>query len=118
MAGSGERVPSITARLEITAKTVRTWLKRFNAEGLAGLTDQPRSGRPMTYRLEQASDVIAALPGQRRRDARLRKFPLQEPNDGITRAPSQRTWEARFGGVGCVVLLDCGIYVTCQLRLR
>lgn len=27
-------------------QTVRIWLKRFNAEGIAGLTDEPRSGAP------------------------------------------------------------------------
>jgi transposase len=40
--------------------TVRTWLKRFQAEGLGGLQDRPRSGRPATYQPEQVSAVIAA----------------------------------------------------------
>ncbi|HEY1249329.1 MAG TPA: helix-turn-helix domain-containing protein [Nitrososphaera sp.] len=34
--------------LHRTAITVRTWLKRFNTAGLAGLNDHPRSGRPAT----------------------------------------------------------------------
>lgn len=36
---------------------VRRWLKRFNAEGLLGLFDQPRSGRPREYTAEQALQV-------------------------------------------------------------
>jgi len=38
---------------------VRKWIKRFNAAGLAGLQDQPRSGRPATYTSEQVGEVIA-----------------------------------------------------------
>ena len=60
MAGSGERVSAIAARLEVVAKTVRTWLKRFNAGGVDGLRDQPRSGRPTTFTPVQVSEVIAA----------------------------------------------------------
>lgn len=43
----------------VTPPTVRLWVERFNAHGLAGLKDAPRSGRPRTYSAEQAGDVIA-----------------------------------------------------------
>ena len=39
---------------------MRDWIKRFNAEGLAGLDDRPRSGKPPTYTPEQTGAVIAA----------------------------------------------------------
>jgi transposase len=44
----------------VTQSTVRTWLKRFHAEGREGLQDQPRSGRPATYQPAQVSAGIAA----------------------------------------------------------
>lgn len=53
------RVPAIAARLGIGQDVVRQWLKRFNASGLAGLADQPRSGRPSTYPPEQVGEMIA-----------------------------------------------------------
>jgi transposase len=56
----GERVPAVAARLGVGADVVRTWLTRFNAEGLDGLRDRPRSGRPATYTPEQVGEVIAA----------------------------------------------------------
>jgi transposase len=56
----GERVPAVAGRLGVGADVVRTWLKRFNAEGLDGLRDRPRSGRPATYTPEQVGEVIAA----------------------------------------------------------
>lgn len=55
----GERVPAIAAALGVDAKTVRRWLKRFNAGGLDALADEPRSGRPATYTAEEVSTVVA-----------------------------------------------------------
>jgi transposase len=59
LASKGKRVPAIEQELELTEITV-AWLKRFNNEGLDGLADLPRSGRPATYSAEQVAEVIAA----------------------------------------------------------
>lgn len=59
LASEGLLVPAVAQRLQIAEKVVRLWLKRFNADGLAGLADQPRSGRPATYTPEQVGVVIA-----------------------------------------------------------
>ena len=42
----------------ITEATVRLWLKRFNAAGLDGLKDAPRSGRPPVYTAQEVGTVI------------------------------------------------------------
>jgi transposase len=55
----GERPSAIAARLHSTRMTVYTWIDRFNAEGLAGLQDRPRSGCPPTYPADQKAQVIA-----------------------------------------------------------
>jgi transposase len=59
LAHRGHRVPAIAQELHLTPTTVRSWLKRFNGQGLTGLEEQPRPGRPATYRPEQVSEVIA-----------------------------------------------------------
>ena len=59
LARRGTRVPAIAPALDVTAITVRTWLKRCNAAGLAGLQDRPRAGGPVTSQPEQVSEVIA-----------------------------------------------------------
>lgn len=59
LANQGHRVPAIAHQLQLTAITVRTWLKRFNAAGLAALTDKPRPGRPATYTPPQVAEGIA-----------------------------------------------------------
>jgi transposase len=55
----GDRVPTVARRLGVGTDVVRSWLKRFNAEGLEGLRDRPRAGRPATYGPEVVGEVIA-----------------------------------------------------------
>jgi len=59
LASQGWRVPAIARAVRVNRDTVRLWLKRFNADGLAGLQDRPRAGRPATYTAAQAGDVVA-----------------------------------------------------------
>ncbi len=56
----GQRVPAVAQRLGVGAAVVRQWLRRFNQQGLPGLEDSPRSGRPPTYTAEQVGQVLAA----------------------------------------------------------
>jgi transposase len=55
----GEGVGAIAARLQLSPATVYLWLHRYEQQGLAGLADQPRRGRPPTYPREQVSTLIA-----------------------------------------------------------
>ena len=59
-ASQGQSAPAIAAQLRLDADTARGWIRRFNAEGLAGLEDRPRAGRPPTYSPEQVAEVVAA----------------------------------------------------------
>ena len=54
------RVPVIARALGVCEATVRLWLTRFNAHGVAGLADAARAGRPPTYTPEEVGEVIAA----------------------------------------------------------
>src|SRR4051794_27959821 len=55
-----DRPAQLARRLGVTPATVYEWPHRFNAEGVAGLTDRHRPGRPPTYTAEQKAEVIAA----------------------------------------------------------
>lgn len=59
LAHAGEEVTAIASALRLCHATVRHWLKRFNADGLSGLEDAPRSGAPPTYPPEQVGEIIA-----------------------------------------------------------
>lgn len=56
----GESVSGIARELGVGRATVRRWLRRFNADGIKGLADEPRSGRPPKYTPEEVGEVIAA----------------------------------------------------------
>jgi transposase len=55
----GEGVGAIAARFHVSPATVYLWLHRFETQGLAGLADKPRGGRPPTYTREQVSTIVA-----------------------------------------------------------
>src|SRR5713226_4036033 len=48
-AAGGEGSASIARRESVRLSTVSTWRKRFAEQGIAGLQDERRSGRPKTY---------------------------------------------------------------------
>ena len=60
LAQQGRRVPAIAAELGVSEPVVRRWVARFNAQGVAGLADAPRSGRPATYTPEEVGEVVSA----------------------------------------------------------
>ena len=59
LARQGQRVTAIAHELRLCQATVRSWLKRFNRRGLAGLQEATRLGRPAKYTPDQVSEVIA-----------------------------------------------------------
>ena len=57
--------PQIALIVRTNDQTVRNWIKRFNREGIAGLSDQPRSGAPAkvtaTYR-QRLGEIVRCRP--------------------------------------------------------
>jgi transposase len=47
-ASAGQTVKAIATELRMKEGKVRFWIRRLNAQGVAHLPDQPRSGRPAT----------------------------------------------------------------------
>lgn len=62
MSDQGKSPPVIADTFGYDVSTVRDWLKRFLAWGVEGLFDEPRSGRPSTYR--HLDSVVEAQVGQ------------------------------------------------------
>lgn len=55
----GETLEAVAAHQQVTNDTVRAWRKRYQAAGLAGLHDQPRSGRPVELDGSQRAKIMA-----------------------------------------------------------
>jgi DNA-directed RNA polymerase specialized sigma24 family protein len=49
LAAEGTSNKEIAKRLDTSPQTVSKWRKRFYEEGLSGLEDRPRSGRPPVF---------------------------------------------------------------------
>jgi len=65
LAAEGHSDAEIARRLDCTDKTAGRWRKRFAAEGIAGLDERPRPGRPRSFsprrdRRSQGAGVRAA----------------------------------------------------------
>jgi transposase len=58
---SGARVKDIAQNCGVCVPTVICWKRRFNANGIAGLYDEKRSGRPPTYGDEFKQKVLKRL---------------------------------------------------------
>ena len=70
---AGERVHKIAKDLEVRPNTVIEWRRRFEKEGIEGLKDRPRSGKPVSYDEAFRDRVLRTLelappPGQARWD--------------------------------------------------
>jgi transposase len=59
LAAQGITAPAIAEQLRVSEKAVRQRIQRFAVEGLAGLDDAPRTGRPRTYTEDVYSQVVA-----------------------------------------------------------
>ena len=57
--GAEEKItaPQIAKIVRQDEQTVRRWIKRFNAEGVTGLYDEPKSGAP-----KQVTDSLSGTP--------------------------------------------------------
>src|SRR5437763_9700681 len=49
LAADGMALDRIARELGVQRNVVRTWLDRYRLDGLDGLQDRPRSGRPRTF---------------------------------------------------------------------
>jgi transposase len=101
----GERVSKIAKDLAIRPNTVIDWRRRFENEGIAGLRDRPRSGKPTAYGIEFRNKLLSTLElpppsGQARWDGPAVAKHLKSSKDAVWRVlrkegiclSRQRSW--------------------------
>jgi transposase len=72
LAAGGVANMDIAARLDVDVDVVSRWRKRFVTEGLAGLGDRKRSGRPRSF----AAEVVAQVKAMACEPPQARAVPL------------------------------------------
>ena len=58
----GKIEPEITAAIELSRRAVQEWVRRYNAEGIAGLQDRPGRGRQPILSAEERQAVDQRVP--------------------------------------------------------
>lgn len=82
LAADGLGSAEIARRLSCTETTVRKWRHRFEAEGLRGLSDEYREGRPRSISDEQVEEVLVKT---------LEELPADGSTHWSTRSMSKET---------------------------
>jgi transposase len=99
----GQPIQAVAEQVRRHAATVGQWLTRFEQQGLAGLQDAAKSGRPPTYSEEERGQLIASarthphtldLPFRHWTLARLVVYAHEQLGIGISRAQLARVLEA------------------------
>ncbi|WP_327689499.1 IS630 family transposase [Streptomyces tubercidicus] len=80
----------------VTRETVSKWRKRFLADRLAGLEDEPRPGRPRTVLDEQVADLIARTLESKPENATHWSTRSMAKKTGLSQSTVARVWRA-FG---------------------
>lgn len=91
LSNRGYKIPDISLLLESHRDRVSAWIDRWHQEGITGLYDQPRSGRPMIYNDDDVTYLKQALDKQPQQlglaKADLEQFTGKKSSQGtLTRA--------------------------------
>ena len=91
----GGRSPTETARLlHISRATVHLWHRRYRAEGLAGLMDRPRSGRPTVLRRRTVERILFLTTERVPVEATHWSTRLMARYAGVTQWQVRQVWQA------------------------
>jgi transposase len=96
LVADGLRTGEVADRLGVHRNTVAKWRRRFEAERLDGLGDEPRPGRPRTVTDAHVDAVITTTLESEPRDATHWSTRSMAAEVGLTQSAVHRIWRA-FG---------------------
>jgi len=93
---AGDSNTAIAERLGVSVPLVGHWRHRFRAQGMAGLYDAPRSGRPRTHEDDEVARLLRTVLTTRPKDATHWSVRTVAAKTGISKSTVQRYF-ALFG---------------------
>lgn len=87
---------TIAEKVGLSGAMVGMWRKRFLAQGMAGLYDEPRPGGPRSIRDEQVAELIRKTLQTKPKDATHWTCRLLSEHTGLSKSSVHRVWNA-FG---------------------
>src|SRR5262249_29261943 len=91
-AAEGRSAARIASEIGCSEPTVKKWRRRFESDGLAGLRDAPRSGRPLVHGPETRARLIALAcrgPGETETGLRRERWTHRELGEQVGMSESQ-----------------------------
>jgi putative transposase len=96
MAAEGQTNHAIAQKVSLSQQMVCKWRQRFIKQGLAGLHDELRSGRPRSISDEEVSEIVHKTLKSKPPNATHWTIRSLEKETDLTRATIHRIWKA-FG---------------------
>jgi len=90
----GESVTAVAERLQATRKTVHDWRARYLAEGLSGLRDKPRPGRPTVLTDEVVERILQQTVTEIPQESTHWSVRLMAKYAGVTTWQVRQVWAA------------------------
>ncbi|MFI6038101.1 helix-turn-helix domain-containing protein [Streptomyces sp. NPDC051315] len=85
-------IVAVARELRVAADTVRRWRRRFLAERLDGLADEPRPGRPPTISVDQVNAVVVTTLEEIPQNATHGSRKSMAEHSGLSKSPVGRIW--------------------------
>lgn len=87
-------IAEIALRCEVDRDTVSTWIERWEQEGLAGLTDKPRSGNPGRLTPSERTLVLELAQKYPRSTVMIRAAVLEQTGKRVSESTLKRVFKA------------------------